>query len=81
MKPRNGLRLAMTEHEMVNSVVGELKAQVVGVTEKEKLLLSAELLRTSSDELREGIKMFNAVADVGTSSGSGPNGNRTGTSP
>lgn len=64
LKPKNGSRLILAEHEMVDIVVGDLKAQAVqGVVEKEKFLMSAELLRTSSDELREGIEMFDAVVD------------------
>lgn len=64
LKPKNGSRLVLAEREMVDSVVGDLRAQAVrGVVEKEKFLMSAEMLRTSSDELREGIEMFDAVVD------------------
>ena len=54
----------MAEHEVVYSAVGDLKAKVQqGEAEEEELLMSAQLLRTSSDELREGIEMFEAVVD------------------
>ncbi|XP_020253107.1 uncharacterized protein LOC109830294 isoform X2 [Asparagus officinalis] len=67
VKPKKGSGLVLAEHKMVDSVVGDLRAQAVkgveGEDEKERFLMSAELLRTSSDELREGIEMFDAVVD------------------
>lgn len=64
LKPKNGSGLVLSEHELVDSMVEKLKAQAEqGDTEKEKILMSAELLRTRSDDLREGIERFDAVVD------------------
>ncbi|KAJ6821090.1 uncharacterized protein M6B38_395180 [Iris pallida] len=67
----DGSRFVLAEHEMVDSAVGDLRAQVMqGMLageeeeeERERWLESIGLLRTSSAELRQGVEMFDAVVD------------------
>lgn len=64
-RPESGSGLALVEHEMVDEVVGDLKAQVVEgrVDDREKFLSGVELLRTRSAGLSEGVERFDAVVD------------------
>lgn len=60
--------VVLAEHEMVESAVGDLRARVMAghggdKLEREALLRSVGLLRTSSAELREGVEMFDAAVD------------------
>ncbi|KAI0528546.1 hypothetical protein KFK09_001088 [Dendrobium nobile] len=64
MENRSGSELI--EQEIVAKVIVDIQTQVVdGIEDKEKLLSSLELLRTSSVELKEGIENLDvAVGDV-----------------
>ncbi|XP_017698395.1 protein BPS1, chloroplastic-like isoform X2 [Phoenix dactylifera] len=64
-RPGSGSGLALVEHEMVDEVVGRLKAQVVAgrVEDKERFLGGVELLRTRSAGLSEEVERFDAAVD------------------
>ncbi|KAG1369964.1 protein BPS1, chloroplastic-like [Cocos nucifera] len=64
-RPESGSGLALVEHEMVDEVVGDLKAQVVEgrIEDRERFLSGVELLRTRSAGLSEGVERFDAAVD------------------
>ncbi|XP_010930672.1 uncharacterized protein [Elaeis guineensis] len=64
-RPESGSGLALVEHEMVDEVVGDLRAQVVEgrVDDRERFLSGVELLRTRSAGLNEGVERFDAAVD------------------
>lgn len=63
--PEGSSGVVLFEHEMVDRVVGDLKAQLAqgAAGGRERFLSGVELLRTRSDGLREGIQMLDAVLD------------------